>query len=272
MGALIGAISLLIAGISFGLLFTTPIAMTTFLYGLLGSGSLCTAALVFHLTAALKNASCYFQEGALTLRWGGLNIHLPTQLISHVVSGRDQTITHFQGIRWPGYCLGRGQIIFEDQPLPTLFLATGGIATQWVIITPHQAIAFSPQKPAQFTSQLPPTTSPPKAEMKIDFSFWGWPIWSDRWYWALVGTAAAINLLLLALLCTIYPQLPIPFTATQNLFLWPLLAAACWLFNNLLGGWFHQQRQEPFMAYLFASGTIIIQVTAVFITLNIFIG
>lgn len=274
MGALIVVVSLLTAGISLSLLFTTPITITTFLLGLLGSGSLFAAALVFYLTAALKNASYQIQNGTLTLKWGGINIQLPQKAISDVVRVKHQTVTQFQGIRWPGYCLGCGQITFEGKQLPTIFLATGGIATQWIIITPHRAIAISPQEPNLFRNQLLQTDSRQETDIRVDFSLslWGWKIWSDRLYWTLVGIAASINLLLLALLCTVYPQLPTNITAAQNLFLWPLLASASGVFHSLLGGWFHQQRQERFMAYLLATGAVTIQVAAVLTTLNLFIG
>ncbi len=194
-----------------------------FLSFLMGLGvllSLPLLVLLVYQTASCLTLRYHLDRNGIAIRWFGFEQIIPIRDIQRIVAGRQVSgqVVHRQGLRWPGHERGEGLVPGIGR---TLFLATGPMQDQLLLVTPGLAFAISPHDTPGFLAafdarrQLGPNRL---LDREVRHARWlDWPIWADRTTWLLLGAALIVNLGLFGYLCARFPsldlQLPLHFNA-----------------------------------------------------------
>jgi hypothetical protein len=274
------ALILLVDALLLVLLIQLPVTFFTFLCGLLLLLSIPALLIVVYWIIALREARYDVEGGALIIQWGRLRQVVPLKAIAAIVPGEESGgIVHFQGLRWPGLRVGRGAVALEEGERATRFFATRELNEQLLIVTEARVYAISPSDREIFRDSLVAllrTTLPRTPAVEAtDLDFWRWALWRDRAAWLLLGAAAGLNLLLFALLSTVYGRLgltvPLDVGAggevirsgsPAGLFVIPLAGLLTWVVNGGLGLSFYLSERNRPVAYIIWGATVAIQVAA----------
>lgn len=283
--ALAAGIILLDGGL-LALLLSEPVTVFTFLWGSLLFLSLPALALIIYWTAALTRARYVVGDGALTISWGPLHHVIPLGEIESVSSGAGGgSVAHFRGLRWPGYQLGKGQMVNHPRISGAVQLFASRPQAQHLLVqTGRGTYALTPADSERFRAALEALLAvghdrreqagegpAPRAS-----SGWiSWPIWGDATAQWILFLGLSLNALLFLTLTALYPQLaatlPLRIDAAGSivrtgpagrLFLLPLFGLFAWLFNSLLGWFFYGRRDEQVVAYLLWIGAAVVQIAA----------
>lgn len=284
---LIGAILLVDLGLLF-LLFSQPITILTFLWGILLSASLPALLTVVFLTTNLVAARYYVESETLVIEWGKLKQLIPLQAIRCFVPAAELAgIEGFRGIRWPGHTVGRARPSggFSNSleaavkmPQDLFLFATRASPLQLLVIADDAAYALTPQDVEDFVVCLRAvrdtgSTAEDSTRQTLP-ELLTWSIWRDRTAHAINGLSMLLNGALFGYLTLIYGRLPAEtalyldgtgqVSRTGNpaaLFMLPLIGLLVWSLNGLLG-WllYHFLLARP-VALIVWGATAAIQVT-----------
>ena len=291
--ALIAAILLLDVAFLY-LIFNRPITLLTFLFGLFTFLSLPAVAFLAYWTAALTRARYLLSADWLRIEWGPFLHTVPLHTIQSVDPiAPGSRLRDFNGLRWPGYLLGRGHLDSDDDAskdagdhssLPVYFFATQAPAGTLFVRASGDLYGLSPQEPATFHNALQEAMAEAVGEHEAagekvavsKYNGWtGWPIWQDRTARALLILPLLVNGVLFALLAGLFPRIPSPVPLRMDgtgavllsgpsvrLFLPPLFALLTWLFNAAAGLLFYHHRREQAVAYLLWGAALVVQFAA----------
>ncbi|GAB4162258.1 MAG: hypothetical protein Fur0021_36360 [Candidatus Promineifilaceae bacterium] len=249
------------------------VSLWSFMGGMVLLATMPVLALISYLTRGLPGARYHIESDALIIEWGGLVERIPLAHIRALVWGRDLgPVRRFRGLRWPGFYIGRGEIVMRDKVYPIRFYATRPPAKQLLLVTDKLTYGVSPWDLENFkvcVEALQATALPARTPTSPTRPFLlDWPIWQDRTAHVLLWLPALANVLLFAYLTIIYDdRLPAPIivqfdAAGQPLALLglPLLGFAALLGNGAVGWFFYQWRQEKRLAYLIWTATLAVQI------------
>ncbi len=225
-------------------LLTQSISLWSFLGGIVLLATIPVLVLVGYLTRSLPQACYHIESDALIIEWGGLIQTIPLAHIRALLWGRDLgQVRHFRGLRWPGFYIGQGEIMYRQRVYPIRFYATRPPAQQLLLVTDNLTYAVSPWdmenfkacvealqatilSPRATTSDVGAqdahavgerdahsrqdglrsrTPTSPSQPFVLD-----WPIWQDQTAHLLLLLPTFVNLLLFAYLTIIYSRLPTP--------------------------------------------------------------
>lgn len=255
-----------------------PVSLWSFVGGMVLLATMPALALISYLTRGLPGTRYHIESDALIIEWGGLVQRIPLAHIRALVWGRDLgPVRRFRGLRWPGFYIGRGEIVMRDRVYPIRFYATRPPAKQLLLVTDKLTYGVSPWDLENFKAcveALQATALPARTPTSPTQPFLlDWLIWQDRTAHVLLLLPALANLLLFAYLTIIYSRLPAPiavqFDAVGQALRWgqplalfglPLLGLAAMLGNSAVGWFFYQWRQEKRLAYLIWTATLAVQI------------
>lgn len=266
------------------LLVSEPIRWLSVVWGGVVVLSFPALALIGFWVAALGQASYQLIDGQwLVIEWGQWREVVAIQEIEQVVAG-SRPVTHFRGVRWPGYWLGVGQL--ADWGQPVRLFATRPEPRQLLIITQTTIYAISPidrdlfqrtleafvatphpDSPLQEADQPPPTSQQP--------AFLNWPLWQDRPVQWLLSLTALLCFTLFVYVAVNYGRLPaeIPLHfapagtidrvgSPAGLFIPPLVALVGGLVNGLVGLYFYGRESDRPVALLLWAASLVGQLLA----------
>jgi len=148
----------------------------------------------------------------LVIRWAATRQVIPMSAITHVLAGRAYD-GPLAGMRWPGHEVGRTTLRDDDGATrDALVYATAPPEGQLVVLTPSLAYAISPADPQAFVEdfrmrhRLGPTQVWEQHTARAPIA--NLSLLADRPALALLGLAAALNLLAFLWLIWHYPDLP----------------------------------------------------------------
>ena len=283
--ALAAGLVLLDAGLLV-LLLNEPVTVLSFLWATLVFLSLPALALIVYWTAALARARYVVGEEALTIDWGPLHHVIPLAEVQAVLSGAGGgNVVHFRGLRWPGYYLGRGQIVDHPHTSGTVHLFASRPQAQQLLVKSGQGTyALTPDDSGRFRASLEAllAVGGDNGELEgggtlpmVSSGWLSWPIWRDSSAQGLPLLALLLNALLFLTLTALYPQLqailPLQLDAAgsivrsgpaRRLFFLPLFGLLAWLLNTPLGWFFYRLRDEQVVAYLLWTATAVVQIGA----------
>jgi hypothetical protein len=90
--------------------FLTPVSFAAFGSDLFGVVLLAGGALAAYWTYALYDLHYVVEDDALVIVWGLTRQTIPVEQIERIVLGKKYGEPKLDGIRWPGYCVGRGRV------------------------------------------------------------------------------------------------------------------------------------------------------------------
>jgi hypothetical protein len=220
----------------------------------------------------LARSRYLFDRNALVIHWGAVRHVIPMGDITRVLVGDEiEGRLRFRGARWPGYCVGHGDLPGEG---PVLFYGTVPPGQQIFVVTPSLSYGISPADREGFLDafrhrwEMGPTQA-------VEQSFerpriLDWPVWQDRVGRLLLGAGFLGMLALVGLLCSRFssfpPQVPLHFDAAGNpdrlvprsqSFVIPLIGLLALLLNGGLG--LVAYRRERMVSYMLWSGAALIQ-------------
>ena len=272
IGLLIAAGLLITAG---GLLFGVTqilISIWTFLMSL---GAVLAILLLIWVGVHLWNlvhVTYEMDRNAITIHWGLSQHQIPMASVREVFSGEKvSNLSMRPGLRWPGYFIGDGEA--EDLG-PILFYATAPLEDLVIIRTGSMAYAISPEDLEEFLTafrermEMGPTQEVEEASTHPGFLDW-W-IWQDRMAWGPLAISLGSLLLLLAVICGIYPALPseimmrfspegeaLLITGEARIFYFGLMGGVFLLLNGGLGLFLYQRVRVA--AYFLWSGLLMLE-------------
>ncbi len=283
------AVILFLDAILLYLLFNRPVSLLSFFLGLVAFLSLPAVAFLAYWTAALSRARYLLTGDSLQIEWGPFLHAVPMACIRSVDNvAAGSRLYDFNGLRWPGYLLGRGRLISNPAneasqlgPPPAYFFATQAPGDALLVHTNGNVYGLSPQDPDTFRNALQAAmvaAQPPaiKDDGSTRNGGWTeWPIWQDRTARTLLILPLLVNGALFALLAALFPRLPLLVPLRMDgagaillsgpairLFLPPLFALLTWLFNAAAGWYFYHYRREQSVAYLLWAAAVVIEFAA----------
>lgn len=262
------------------LLISEPIGWLSVVWGGMVMASFPALAFIGFWVAALGRAGYQVVDGQwLVIECGQWREVVAIKEIEQVVVG-SRPVTRFQGVRWPGYWLGVGQLPGREQPVR--FFATRPESQQLLIITPSVIYAISPIDRNLFQRSLEafvaaphpesPELAPPTAAAP---PFLGWPLWQDpagQWFLSL---AAVFSFTLFLYVAVNYGRLPAEialhldpagtvtrFSSPAGLFIPPTVALVGSLVNGLVGLYYYRRESDRPVAMLLWAVSLIAQFMA----------
>lgn len=186
------------------------IRFLSFLAGLFVLLSLPLLAVLAYQVISCLTLRYHLNRNGIVIRWAGNEQVIPMGDVQQIVPGRElkNPAVRRRGLRWPGHERGEGMVPSIGR---TRFLATHPLERQLLLVTPGLAFAISPQDPVAFLEgyaarqELGPNRLLEGGLRRARWS--AWRIWTDDTAWALLGSAAAINLALLGYLSARFPGL-----------------------------------------------------------------
>lgn len=109
IGASISGAALILGLISLVHGFLSRVSFAAFGSEVFGAVLLVGGALVAYWTFALYNLRYVVEDDALVIVWGLTRQIVPVEQIDRIVLGKKYGEPKLSGIRWPGYCVGRGR-------------------------------------------------------------------------------------------------------------------------------------------------------------------
>jgi hypothetical protein len=240
-------------------------------------------ALLFILSLPIVAIWLYWYIGFLTLRYhmdrNALTIVsatgrqvIPLQTIQRIVAGHELTVSqNFRGIGWPGYLKGTMRL----KGLGMVWVhSTEPLERQLVVVTDTLSYGISPMRRQEFLEDFEARRSlGPIRELHPELEparLVTWPIWHDRWLWAILLVAMLGNAALFGFIAgrwgDLPERLPLHFDAQgivdridskNDLLLVPAIGALTLLTNTVLGILLH--RQECLGSFLLAFSAMGIQ-------------
>ncbi|MCS7178117.1 MAG: PH domain-containing protein [Anaerolineae bacterium] len=270
--ALIAAIALVDAGLVIWAA-TQPVSGLTFLIGLFVLGSLAAIGAIGYRISGLVQSAYVLDRNALVILWGESEHVVPLPHIQQVLLGEEvKGRLRFQGIRWPGYWVGYGEI---EGLGPALFHSTAPLEEQVLLVTPGLTYAISPEDRNGFltTLQTRMQMGPTQVLKQVSYgpAFAYWDFWKDRPALILLAGGLGLLLVLTGFLCFRFPHLPpllpLHFDALGipdrlgvrgQIFFIPLIGLIVLTVNGVLGGLLYQK--ERLAAYLLWGSALMIQI------------
>ena len=272
IGLLIAAALLITAG---GLLFGVTqilISIWTFLMSL---GVVLALLLLVWMGLHLWNvihAAYEMDRNAITIHWGLSQHQIPMASVREVFSGEKVSdLLMRPGLRWPGYLVGAGEA--EDLG-PILFYATAPLEELVIIRTGSMSYAISPEDLEEFLTafrermEMGPTQEVEEASTHPGFLDW-W-LWQDQMAWGSLALSLASLVLLLGVICGVYPALPseiamrfgpggetLLVTGEARIFYFGLMGGVFLLLNGGLG--LALYRRVRVAAYFLWSGMLMLE-------------
>lgn len=216
----------------------------------------------------------------LVIRWAATRQVIPMSAITHVLAGRpyDHPLA---GMRWPGHEVGRTTLRDDDGAVrDALVYASAPPESQLVVLTPALAYAISPADPQSFVDdfrmrhRLGPTQAWEQHTARAPIA--SLSLLADRPALALLGLAAALNVLAFLWLTWHYPELPAqvalrlrfdpaagrpvpgPLSPTASAWNLPLIGLATIALNGVLAAAGHARARLA--ALLLGAGAAAVQV------------
>ena len=272
----------LVTAVVIGIAASRPINFGTFVVGLSTILSLLIVGLMAYWVYGLAGASYLLDRNALVIRWGTSRQVIPTHIIERVFTGDEiEGKVRFYGGRWPGHCVGYGEL---PDAGPALFYATDALHKQVFISTPGLVYAISPANQEAFLSslqqrlQMGPTQVMEQSSQRP--SVLDWAIWRDWLALALLGLAILALAFLVGMLTFRFPTLPIVLPLhfgtsgspdrlgpRAEIFLVPLISFLTLVINGTLGSILY--RRNRVASYLLWGSSILIQLLVWTATLGI---
>jgi hypothetical protein len=250
-----------------------PLTFLTFVQSVLVLLSLAWLGLLGYWLYGLITLRYHLDRNRFFVRWGATWRVIPLPDIKRVEIGvRVASRLDYRGLWWPGYWLGRAEVLGVGQ---TLFYATLPAARHVLLVTPGLAYAISPSDPEAFIRQLEqrrdmgPTQSVEQSSHRPAFVSWAfWADWTARSLLVSGGLTAAA---LFGRLCWRYPALPerlaLHFDAQGQidrvgqrgeLFVLPVIGLIVLVTNVVLG--FLLYRRERVGSYLIWGSVVAVHV------------
>jgi len=251
---------------------TRPLGIGTFASGLAVLVSLAALGLIVYWLYGLACSGYSLDRNALVIQWGPTEQTIPAGQIERVLTGEEaEGRIRFRGGRWPGYCVGYGEVPGAG---PALFYATVPPSRQIYIVTPGLTYGISPTNRNEFLKslhtrlQMGPTQLVEQSSRRPGFL--DWAIWRDRLGLALLATGFLAILALTGLLCFKIPTLPqlvpLHFDALGNpdrlglraqVFILAIIGLLALVLNGALGVLVY--RRERVASYLLWGSVILVQ-------------
>lgn len=257
IGIILIGIVFVTTGLLFGLLISRPLNLISFLLGLLTIASAVLLAVLVYWTHGYYSLYYTLDRDVLRIRWTGFETVIPISEIQEVVEEQiDHGTISLPFLHWPGYCIGKGHAGGVD----ALYYATGLRHDSLLILTDKVGYVISPEDPEGFAQalKLRQSLGPVRTSESgvLASGLLRLPLWSDhlaQWLW--LG-ALVVNLVLVAYLCAVYPNLdpivPAHFDVLGQVdrvapaivvFFIPVIGWAVLILNGLLGLWIHQKQR-----------------------------
>jgi len=250
-----------------------PLTFLTFIQSVLVLLSLPWLGLLGYWLYGLITLRYHLDRNRLFIRWGAMWRVIPLLDIERVEIGAQvASRLGYRGLRWPGYWLGRGEVLGVGA---TLFCATLPAARHLLLVTPGLAYAISPPDPEAFIRQLErrrdmgPTQ--PVEQSSHQPAFVGWAFCADRMARALLVSGGLTAAALFGRLCWRYRALPerlaLHFDAQgqidrmgqrSELFVLPVIGLIVLATNVVLG--FLLYRRERVGSYLIWGSVVAVHV------------
>jgi hypothetical protein len=262
------------------LAITEPISLLTIVRVLLVLANVLVTGMVLYGLTCLSSARYALDRNAVTIRWGGSGEVIPLTNVQAVSRAREQgPITHFRGLRWPGYHVGRGKIAGMGN---VQVYCTAPAERQLVITTSSGSFAISPENPDRFLDQfaaqreLGPSQSVEQISVRVSVA--ARDLVRDRVGLALLAVGGLLNLALFSLVVVRHDQLPraVPlrysgglperYGSPADLLALAAVGLVAWIVDGLLGGIIYFRVRDRIAAHLLwgaAVGLQLLLLTAV---------
>jgi hypothetical protein len=263
------------------LLVSQPVTVLTFLWGGVLLASVPAVAFIAFWVSSLAATRYHVEHGTLVIEWGRIRQVVRLDQIRSLILGESvKEVRNFRGVRWPGYFVGHGQVITDDQSIADYdvhFFATRPLNQQLILTTESNAYGLSPADLNNFVDCLEALRVPQQAgdrdAPEADVTFLAWQIWKDRPAKVAMAAAIFLNAALFVYLGAVFGRLPasVPLhfnhqgvvdriTSPASLFVLPFLGLVAWMFDGALGWMFYQVKEERVLAFLLWGAAILVQV------------
>jgi len=249
-----------------------PLNGITFICGLLVLLSLLAIAWLAYRLYNLERLGYELDRNRLAIHTAAIQQIIPLQSIKGVIDGRkDDLQVRMKSLTWPGCVIGQGTI--EGVGL-TLFYAVTPPSQQAIVITPTLAYGISPADMDTFAQVYHASRalgpSIPVEQQSVQAPFTQWRIWHDRTAQGVLLGSILLCVLLFAVFCFRYPNLPalLPMhydalgqvdrvAPRSEVAVLPTIAVMTWAMNGILGAVLY--RRERMVSYLLWGGALIVE-------------